>query len=183
MKKSFSKKIVIVLVLVGLFGVSAGYSQRVRPSQKGTVSQMVANTEIAIEYSRPSAKGRTLFGPDGIVKYKKIWMPGANEATNIKFSRDVLVSGKAIKAGRYSIWSIPDKNAWTIIFSEDWDQWHTRYPGKDKDALRISVKPKEGSHSELLSLYFPVVTSSSAVLHLHWGKTVIPIEIKLAKGR
>jgi len=181
--KSFFKNIGILFVLLFLFSGNAVLGQRVRPSQKGTVSQMVANVEISVEYSRPSAKGRVLFGSSGIVKYKKIWMPGANEASNIKFSQDVLINGKALKAGRYSIWSIPDQNAWTIIFSKDWDQWHTRYPGKDEDALRISVTPKEGSHMELLSFYFPVVTSNSAMLNLHWGKTVLPLEIKLSQGQ
>ena len=182
MKLEFNavKKIITVFMLVVFFGVGMAEAQRVRPSQKGTVSQMIANTEIFIEYSRPSAKGRVLFGAKGIVKYKKIWMPGANEASNIKFSRDVLVNGKPLKAGRYSIWSIPNQGEWTIIFSKDWDQWHTKYPGKNQDALRIEVSPKEGSHMELLTFYFPLVTSNSAMLNLHWGKTYIPFEIKLA---
>lgn len=172
------------LVLVLSLFVSVGFvlAQKVRASQKGTVSQFIANTEITIEYSRPVARGRTLFGDKGIVKYKKMWMPGANEASNIKFNNDLIINGNLIKAGRYSFWAIPDEKKWTIIFSTDWEQWHTLYPGKDKDALRLEISPEEGSHMEVLAFYFPEVTKSSAKLHLHWGKTIIPFKINLTKN-
>lgn len=156
-------------------------AQQVRASQKAAVSQRVANTDISIEYSRPSAKGRVLFGEKGIIKYSEIWMPGANEASNIKFSRDVLLNGRPIKAGRYSFWVIPEEKKWTVILSSDWDQWHTSYPGRDEDAMRFDVNTKEGAHMELLTFYFPAVTANSAVINLHWGTVIIPFEIKLAE--
>lgn len=177
------EKIGFLMVLLFVVCVATSKSQQVRASQKGTVSQLVANTEISVEYCRPSAKGRVLFGPDGIVKYKKIWMPGANEASNIKLSRDVLVNGKLLRSGRYSIWAIPRKKEWTVIFSKDWDQWHTTYTGEDQDALRLAISPEKGAHMELLSFYFPVVTPNSSKLNLHWGKTIIPFEIKLIEAR
>ncbi len=170
-----------IAIFVFLLSLTVGIAQaQVKASQKGTVSQFVANTETSIEYSRPVARGRILFGSEGIVKYKKIWMPGANKASNIKFSSDVLINGKPLPAGRYSIWTVPDEKKWTIMLSKDWDQWHTLYPGKDLDALRIEVSPEEGSHMEVLAFYFPVVTKNSTTLRLHWGKTIIPIEIKLS---
>ncbi len=177
--------IVNVFVCVGLCLMLGGATnaQSVRASQKGTVSQRVANTEIIIEYSRPSARGRVLFGPKGIVKYRGIWMPGANEASNIKITGDVVLNGAPLAAGRYSFWTIPGEDEWTIILSKDWDQWHTRYPGKDKDALRFNVSPKEGSHMEMMTFYFPLVTKNSASINLHWGKIIIPFEIKLAEEK
>ncbi len=156
-------------------------AQQVRASQKAAVSQRVANTDIAIEYSRPSAKGRVLFGEKGIVKYSEVWMPGANEASNIKFSRDVLLNGQPLKAGRYSFWVIPEEKKWTVILSTDWDQWHTSYPGRDEDALRFDIDTKVGSHKEMLTFYFPQVTANSAVINLHWGTVIIPFEIRLAE--
>ena len=110
-------RIFTVLCLVMCLGGSLVLAQppKVKPSQKGTVSQTVANTEILIIYYRPVARGRTLFGPKGIIKFDKMWMPGANEATNIIFTDDVLIHGKSLKAGRYSIWSIPSESKWTII--------------------------------------------------------------------
>jgi hypothetical protein len=172
-------KTVIGLVFSLLLFTNAVQAQSVRASQKATVSQFVADTEIMIEYSRPVARGRTLFGNKGIVKYNKIWMPGANEASTIKFSSDVLINGKSLKAGKYSFWVIPNEKSWLIILSKDWDQWHTKYPGTKDDALRFEVAPEEGSHMEVMAFYFPVVTKNSTMLHLHWGKTIIPMEIKL----
>lgn len=171
----------IIAVSVFLLFISVGFvqAQKVKASQKGTVSQFVADTEITIEYSRPVARGRTLFGDKGIVNYNKMWMPGANEASNIKFSSDVTINGKPLKAGRYSFWVIPNEKSWLMILSTDWDQWHTRYPGKKKDALRFEVAPEKGDHMEVMTFYFPVVTKNSATLRLHWGKTIIPMEIKL----
>lgn len=172
----------LVFVLSLFVSVGFVHAQKVRASQKGTVSQLIANTEIVIEYSRPVARGRTLFGSKGIVKYKKMWMPGANEATNIRFNNDLLINGNLIKAGRYSIWAIPNDEKWTIIFSKDWDQWHTKYPGEKEDALRLEISPEEGSHMEVMAFYFPEVTKNSAKLNLHWGKMILPFEIKLASA-
>ena len=173
------KKIIIMGVLV-LLCATLTRAQTVRASQFATVSQRIANTTVSVDYSRPVARGRTLFGPEGIVKYGKIWMPGANEASFLKTSSDLMISGKPLKAGSYSFWTIPGDKKWTLILSTDWDQWHTRYPGKDKDAVRFEVKPDKGAHMETLAFYFPVVTANSATLRLHWGSTIIPIEIKLS---
>lgn len=169
----------VLLSSIAIYGQDKG----VRASQKASVSQRVAKTEITIDYSRPSAKGRVLFGPDGIIEFGEIWMPGANEASYIKISDDVFLNGKQLSAGSYSIWTIPGEDKWTIILSTDWEQWHTQYPGEDKDAIRFSVKPIEGSHMELLTFYFPAVAADSAVLNFHWGKTILPFEIKLVEKK
>lgn len=175
-------KVLIAFILLFLLTAGVAYGQKKKPraSQKGTVSQTVADTEISIEYSRPVARGRVLFGDKGIIKFDKMWMPGANEASNIRFSSDVLVNGKTLKAGRYSFWAIPNVDKWILILSKDWDQWHTNYPGEKNDALRMEIAPAEGSHMEVMAFYFPVVTADSATLNLHWGRTIIPFEIKLA---
>ena len=172
-------KNLLIAVLLVLSSVIAIQGQTIRKSQFATVSQKIANTTVSVDYSRPVARGRTLFGPDGIVKYEKIWMPGANEASFLKSSSDLLINGKPLKAGSYSFWAIPRKKKWTLILSTDWDQWHTRYPGKEKDALRFDIEPEQGAHMETLAFYFPVVTANSAILRLHWGSTIVPIEIKL----
>ena len=157
-----------------------GQKPGVKKSQFATVSQRIAGTTVTVEYSRPVARGRKLFGPDGIVKYGKMWMPGANKASFIKFSSDVTVNGKYLKAGSYSFWIIPGDKKWLVMLSTDWDQWHTAYPGESKDAARFEVEPVEGSHMETLAYYFPVVGPDGATLRLHWGKTIIPMTIKLA---
>ena len=173
------KKIVLAVFVISLSMIELSVAQSVRKSQRGTVSQTIARTEIKIEYNRPVAKGRVLFGDDGIVEYNKIWMPGANEATFIELSNDITINGSKLKSGKYSVWAIPNKDEWEIIFSKDWQQWHTQYPGEDEDELRIKATPEQGAHMEVLAYYFPEVTESSALLRFHWGNTIIPLTISL----
>lgn len=145
------------------------------PSQRATVSQTIGGTEITVEYSRPVARGRVLFG--GIVPWGKEWDPGADSATRIRVSTDVVVNGKPLAAGEYSLWAIPDSASWTMILSRAAHVYHIPYP-EGKDALRIRVVPRQGAFMETLGLYFPVVDGSMAVLNLHWGTTVVPLTLQ-----
>lgn len=166
---------VLAVPLAPNLGTAQGVLRR---SQHGSVSQTVNSTEISLRYNRPVARGRTLFG--GVVRYGRLWNPGADSATQIEFSRDVEVAGEPLPAGAYTLWAIPDTAAWTIIFSTATDVWHVPYPGEQRDALRLEVAPTTGDHMETLAFYFPVVGPSSATLRLHWGTTVIdlPIEVE-----
>lgn len=161
-----------------LWLVSAGTSaaQGIPFSQHGMVSQRVGFTDIAISYNRPVARGRRLFG--GLVRWGRVWHPGADSATTIEFSRDVTVEGRDLPAGRYTLWTIPDTTAWTVIVSRAVNVFHTPYPGDSLDELRVTVMPEQGSHMEVLAYYFPVVGPDSAVLRLHWGTTIVPLKIR-----
>jgi hypothetical protein len=161
------------LALAGL--ASSGLAQERPSSQHATVSQSVGGTVISIDYNRPVARGRVLFG--GIVPWGKAWNPGADSATRIRVSTDVTVNGKPLAAGEYSLWAIPDSTAWTVILSKAAHVFHTPYPA-GQDALRIFVAPRRGAHMETLGLYFPAVDGSTAVLHLHWGTTIVPLTIR-----
>ena len=147
----------------------------VQKSQSAAVFQRVANTDIEVVYDRPVARGRELFG--GIIAYGEVWNPGANDATAVSFSRDVTVNGAPLAAGRYSLWAIPGTGDWTIIFSRAADVYHTPYPGEDQDALRLTVAPTRGEHIESLAYYFAMVEEKDTELRLHWGETVIPLQI------
>ncbi len=130
---------------------------------------------ITIEYSRPVARGRRLFG--GLVPYGAAWNPGADAATTISFSRDVAVEQQPVPSGTYSIWAIPDTNEWTFILSRAAKVFHEPYPAGN-DALRLAIKPRAGPHMETLGFYFPMVEADSALLHLHWGETLVPIRLR-----
>ncbi len=153
-------------------------AQRIPASQHGSVTQRVGYTDIAVSYNRPVARGRRLFGE--LVRWGRVWHPGADSATTIAFSRDVTIAGHAIAAGRYTLWTIPEEppKPWTLILSRGVDVWHTDYPGEALDALRITVAPEQGAHMEVLAFYFPIVAPDSAVLRLHWGTTLVPITIR-----
>ena len=146
----------------------------VKKSQHGTLTQTVANTEISIVYNRPVARGRELFG--ALLPYGEIWHPGADDASTIEFSRDVLIAGLPLPAGTYSLWTIPMPDEWTIIFSTAADVFHEPYPD-GQDALRITVRPEMGTHMETMAFYFAVVEAKDAVLRLHWGDTFVAIPI------
>jgi len=150
---------------------------KVSKSQAAAVSQRVANTEITLTYSRPVARGRELFG--GIVPYDQVWNPGADQATAIAFTRDVQIDGQPLPAGKYSFWTIPRRETWTVIFSKAANVYHTPYPGEDQDQLRVDAHPERGAHMETLVFYFPIVEGKDAVLRLHWGEIIVPLSIRV----
>jgi len=165
-------------VSIALALTAAVLLQQAPRSQHGSVTQRVGITDISISYNRPVARGRDLFG--GIVRWGRVWHPGADSATTISFSRDVLIEGHDLAAGRYTLWTIPAESPqpWTVIFSRALGVWHTPYPGESSDVLRVTVPSEQGAHMEVLAYYFPVVTPDSAQLRLHWGTTIVPVWIR-----
>jgi hypothetical protein len=154
-------------------------AQTIPFSQRGSVAQSVGFTEISVQYGRPVARGRTLFGDSALVRWDRIWNPGADSATRISFDHDVQVEGRDVKAGEYTMWLLPRSTGpWTFILSRAAHVFHTPYPGEEQDALRVDVTPERGAHMETLALYFPVVNRDEAVLRIHWGETIVPVKLK-----
>lgn len=151
--------------------------EKVSKSQAAAVSQRIANTEITITYSRPVARGRELFG--ALIPFEQVWNPGADQATAIAITRDVTINERSLPAGKYSVWAIPGREQWTMIFRRAADVYHTPYPGEAQDALRVEARPEQGAHMEALSFYFPIVEGKDAVLRLHWGTTIAPLSIRV----
>jgi hypothetical protein len=148
----------------------------IKPSQHGTVTQQVAGTTITVDYNRPVARGRDLFG--ALVPYDRIWCPGADDCTTIAVSTDITVEGKALAAGTYSLWAKPGAATWKVIVNRAHPIFHTRYQTiADQDVLTLDVTPRAGSHMETLAFYFPVVNVKHAELVLHWGTVVVPLSI------
>ncbi len=151
--------------------------QRIPRSQRASVTQRIGYTDVTITYRRPVARGRTLFG--GVVSWDRVWTPGADSATTFEVTRDVQIAGHTLAAGRYSLWMIPrSQGDWIVIVSRRAGIFHVPYPGERFDVLRFEVAPTTGEHMEALAFYFPVVERTTGVLRMHWGETVIPIEIE-----
>jgi hypothetical protein len=167
---------VTLLMLAPLLAASCGdlFRREPRKSQPALVEQWMGRTELTVRYNRPVARGRMLIG--GIVKYGEVWDPGADEATTLETSRDILFGGMPLAAGRYSVWAIPRPDRWTLILSTAANVPHVPYP-EGKDALRLDVSPESAPHMESLGFYFPAADSASAVLALHWGETRITVPI------
>ena len=153
----------------------AALHAQARWSQPASVMQAIGATQVTIAYNRPRARGRKLFGE--LVPWGKVWCPGADEATTIAITKDVLVAGQRLAAGKYSIWAIPGPAEWTLIFSKAADVFHIPYPGPAQDALRITVKPQAGPFMDALAFYFPAVDAERALLNLHWGETVVQVSL------
>jgi len=147
------------------------------PSPLGSVSQKVGLTDITIEYSRPGVKGRTIFGD--LVAYDKLWRTGANMATKISFSSDVVINGNELKAGEYAIFTIPGKEEWTFILNSNTNQGGTGSYSKDLDVLRIQVKPNEAPMRETMTFTIDDVKNGSATITLHWEKTSISVPLEV----
>lgn len=174
----FARPGLFVLGMLVTTACDAG-AQRIKRSQRGSVTQWIGDTEVAIAYSRPVARGRTLFGE--LVKWGEVWHPGADSATTIAVSAPVLVAGDTLPAGTYSVWTIPYPEAWTVIFSRKAKAWHAPYPGEEHDQLRVSVRIVQRDHLETLTFHFPVVDGPRAVLALQWGETAVELPIDLIR--
>ena len=148
-------------------------------SQRGKVSQTIAFTDVSIEYGRPVARGRALFG--ALVPWDTVWHPGADQATQIAFTHDVTLEGQPVKAGKYTAWLIPRPSApWTFILSKAVNIQHTPYPGAAKDYLRVDVAADSSSFLEAVTYYFPWMQRDEATLRLQWGTLGVSMKIKAA---
>lgn len=156
-----------------LFFASAVQAQLSTPaaSPKSTVQQRVGLTDVTITYSRPSAKGRAIYGE--LVPFGKRWRTGANQTTTIKFSDEVTVEGKKIPAGEYGIYTIPNKTEWLVVFNKNIKQGANVDGFKDdEDVARVSIKPyKLPAKVETFTINFADMTPATANVDLQWELT------------
>jgi predicted negative regulator of RcsB-dependent stress response len=159
------------------FRMKAQYSQLDLPreSQAGTVTQRIGITDITVNYSRPSVKGRTVWGD--IVPYDQVWRVGANENTVFTTTHDITVEGQTLPAGTYGVHAIPTTGKWTIIFSKDNTAWGSFFYKKENDALRVDVTPRACTMTEQVTYDFADVAKDGATLTLRWEKMEVPVKL------
>jgi hypothetical protein len=150
------------------------------PSPSSKLTQSVGLTEITVEYSRPSAKGRKLFGD--LVPFGELWRTGANSATKITFSKDVVVGGKDVKAGSYAILTLPGEKEWTLnLYTYENSNFGTYLQKEAAASVKApSYMMPEGATVETFLIDINSITNSSASLDLVWGNTYVgfPINVK-----
>jgi hypothetical protein len=146
-----------------------------RLSQHGVTGQTIGISTVTINYSRPLADGREIWGK--VVPYGQVWRAGANENTTITFSDDATVEGKPLPAGTYGLHMIPGKEQWTIIFSKNSTSWGSFSYDEKEDALRVTVKPASGDFFETLTYTFDDVKPDSALATLRWEKAAVPFRV------
>ena len=148
------------------------------PSPLQTVKQAFALSDITVEYSRPSARGRVVFGD--VVPFGKVWRTGANNATKITFGEDVKVEGMDVKAGTYAIYTIPNKDSWEIMLYKDLTLGgNVEEYKKENELIRFIVEPvaMSGDKVETFSIDFSEMNANNTKIELVWEKTRVPFKV------
>lgn len=148
-------------------------------SPKSTLEQMVGLTQVVIEYSRPSVKGRTIFGD--LVPFGKLWRTGANENTTISFSDDVTIDGKTLKKGKYALYTTPKADNWEVIFYSSTDNWGTPESwDESKVVLRANAKPESLCRPvESFTIGINNLDNNFANLEMIWEKTMVVLKFEV----
>ena len=169
-----------ILILSSILSFSLAQSQTIsfpQASPTTTVSQNFATSKIELSYSRPSAKGRKIYGD--VVPFGSIWRTGANSATTISFGEDVKINNTEIKSGKYGLLTIPGATEWTIILTKDLTVTNAQAYKQENDVLRFSVKPETLPYfTETFEIEIANVKTNQVDIELIWEKTSVSFTIK-----
>jgi len=151
---------------------------QVRASERAGVYQVVNGTTITVDYGRPQARGRTdIFG--GLEPWGKVWTPGANWATTLDVSKDVIVNGQKLSKGTYSVWMQVQPTQWTVILDPKAKAFHTNPPKPDSAQVRFAVTPADQTGPDLLTWSFTAVTPASCDLQMAWAGKSVTLRIEV----
>jgi len=171
--------LLMMLIICLVLGNANAQIETPAPSPLAKFSQKVGLTEVSLEYSRPSMKGRKIYGD--LVPFGELWRTGANMATKLTFSDDVKIAGKDLKAGSYALFTIPGKDKWTVIFSTNTNQGGTGTYKESEDALRVEVKPiVMDATVETFLINVEDVKPKSALIEIIWEHTVVQIPLEVS---
>jgi len=173
------KKVILAACAVFAFAFSNTADAQIQtpqPSPEATVMQKVGLADVSVNYSRPSMKGREIFG--GLVPFGEMWRTGANGSTDIEFSKDIEFAGTAVEAGKYALYAKPNKSEWTVMLYKNTEHWGT--PGKSFDeslvAAQTTVKPgKAGNTVETFTIGFGNISNNGAHLVMAWDDTQVEV--------
>jgi len=146
-----------------------------RASQHSVLTQRIGITDITINYHRPLANGRQIWGK--LAPYGQVWRAGANENTTITFTDPVTIEGQALDKGTYGLHMIPGESQWTVIFSKNATSWGSFTYKQEEDALRVNVKPQTAEAHDALTYDFDDLKADSAVVTMRWDKVAVPFKV------
>ena|SRR6266404_3123260 len=166
---------VILCVIVAAIVVRARQDKSKRPSLPATAKcELAGGKSVTIDYSSPRKKGRVIFGD--LVPYGQVWRAGANEATTFVTTADLTVGGRNVPAGSYTIFTIPDKDKWTLVISKKTGEWGIPYPGEKYDFARVDMKAASGPPLENFAIAFDKGANGCA-LKMAWDTTVASVDV------
>ncbi|MFN5480407.1 MAG: DUF2911 domain-containing protein [Chitinophagaceae bacterium] len=175
------KKLIFPIALLMMFNAAIAQTLRVpSASTSQTIKQEFGLGTIEIAYSRPNAKGRAIFGD--LVPFDAVWRTGANNATTVSFSEEVMIGDKKIAPGKYGLLSIPGKNEWTLIITKQVDVTSPSAYKQEQDVVRVAVKPTiVSSPVETFTISIVNVKTNSADIVISWEKTavILPVRVDL----
>jgi Protein of unknown function (DUF2911)/Tetratricopeptide repeat len=152
-------------------------------SPTARISEDFSLSTIDITYSRPSMRGRKIFGE--LVPFGRVWRTGANSATKIKFGEDVEIMGQRVKAGEYALYTVPDKDQWRIILNTGTGNWGADGYSKENDVARFTVKTgKMENEVQTFTIEITDITFTTCKISMEWERTkvVLPIEVHNAES-
>lgn len=172
-------KIIVALALMAASFTIEAQVKIPQASPKATIIQTVGLTDVEIDYHRPSAKGRVVFGD--LVPFGKIWRTGANENTIISFSDDVVISGTVLKKGKYSLYTMPKADSWDVIFYATTDNWGNPETWDDaKVVLKVNAKTEILNRNvETFEIGINNTDNNSATLEFSWEKTLVAVKFEV----
>lgn len=162
---------ITVTILVAFVETSCSGTEGKRPSPLVSDSVTIDAARITIHYGSPGVKKRPIWGE--LVPYGEVWRTGANEATYLTTTSDLLVEGHKLEAGKYAIFTIPTDSTWTIIFNSEWDQWGAYNYDPEKDVFRLKLNPRKSDYTERMTFSF--VDSS---LQFEWENLYYRLSLK-----
>lgn len=176
MKKLFTTCMGTALALALYTGSGTAQDKSARPSPPAKATCALAGGKsITVDYSSPRVKGRKIFGE--LVPFGKIWRAGANEATTFVTDADLTVGGKAVPAGSYTIFAVPEADKWTLVISKKTGEWGTAYPGVENDLARVDMKvAKTAAAVENFTIAFDK-GASGCTLRMEWESTSASVNI------
>ena len=171
-----------LLCLIALVAMSLNVNAQIdtpAPSPTSKIEQKVGLSDVTLEYSRPSMRGRSVFG--NLVPYGSLWRLGANANTKITFSDDVTVGGNTLKAGTYAIFATPNQTTWDVVFYSDASNWGTPQNwDESKVAAKVTVPVNTLPFEiETFTMAFDNLTSGSAFLGMFWENVYVGVEFKV----
>lgn len=177
------KILVLTLCLLGAFLSVDAQIKTPAPSPFCKIEQAVGLTDVTVEYSRPSAKGREIFG--GLVPYGEMWRTGANKNTMLTFSEDVTINGSALEKGSYAVFVTPTAGMWDFYFYKDTENWGTPENWDEaKVALKTSAKVQEmPMPMETFTIDIGDITSAGAQISFLWEKAWVGLDLGLGTDK
>ena len=175
-------KKILLLSAIFCYSFISGQIKTPQPSPTATITQKVGISNISVEYSRPGAKGREIFG--GLVSYGKMWRTGANKATKITLNENCVFGGAKVKKGSYSLFTIPGEKEWTVVLNKNTELWGVGEYDEENQVCSIVAKAIDTKDfTESFTIDFGTFQSFSAIMSLKWANTKIDIKIESLEAK